>query len=50
MIGAQDTTEMFRNMLMATGILIGAVAILVVVGLVVYHKTAGDRRDIQNAP
>ena len=40
---AQDTAEMFTNMLMATGILIGAVAVLVVIGFVVYHKTAGDR-------
>ncbi len=40
---AENTTEMFTNMLMATGVLIAAVAILVVVGFVVYHKTAGDR-------
>ncbi len=38
-----QTPEMFTNMLMATGILIGAVAVLVVIGFVVYHKTAGDR-------
>ena len=43
MSGAQGTDEMFTNMLMATGVLIAAVAVLVVVGLVVYHKTAGDR-------
>ncbi len=43
MIDAQDTTEMFTNMLMATGVLIAAVVALVVVGFVVYHKTAGDR-------
>ncbi len=43
MIDAQSTTEMFRNMLMATGILIGAVAVIVVVGFIVYHKTAEDR-------
>jgi hypothetical protein len=40
---AQNTAEMFTNMLMATGILIGAVAVLVVIGFVIYHKTAGDR-------
>ncbi len=50
MIAAQSTTEMFANMLLATGILIGAVAILVVVGCVVYHKTAGDRHETENAP
>ena len=43
MSGAQGTDEMFTNMLMATGVLIAAVAVLVVVGLVVYQKTAGDR-------
>ena len=50
MIDAQNTTEMFTNMLMATGILIGAVAVLVIVGFVVYHKTAGDRHETENAP
>ncbi len=50
MIDAQNTTEMFTNMLMATGILIGAVAVLVVVGLVVYHRTAGDEHETENAP
>ena len=50
MIAAQSTAEMFANMLMATGILIGAVAVLVVIGCVVYHKTAGDRRETDNAP
>ncbi len=50
MIGAQNTTEMFTNMLMATGILIGAVAVLVALGFVVYHKTAGERHDAEDAP
>jgi hypothetical protein len=49
-IDAQNTTEMFTNMLIATGILIGAVAVLVIVGFVVYHKTAGDRHETENAP
>ncbi len=48
MIGAQSTTEMFANMLMATGVLIGAVAVLVVVGFVVYHKTAGGRHETED--
>jgi hypothetical protein len=34
---------MFTGMLMATGILIGAVVVLVVLAFVVYHKTPGDR-------
>ena len=50
MIGAQNTTEMFTNMLMATGVLIGAVVVLVVIGFVVYHRTAGDRHETENAP
>ncbi len=50
MIDAQDTTEMFTNMLIASGILIGAVVVLVIVGFVVYHKTAGDRHETENAP
>ncbi len=50
MIGAQSTTEMFANMLMATGVLIGAVVVLVVIGFVVYHRTAGDRHETENAP
>ncbi len=48
MIDAQNTTEMFTNMLLATGILIGAVVVLVVVGFVVYHKTAGGRHETEN--
>ncbi|MCH8810941.1 MAG: hypothetical protein IID07_03860 [Gemmatimonadetes bacterium] len=43
MSGAQSTAEMFTNMLLATGVLIAAVVVLVVVGFVVYQKTAGDR-------
>ncbi len=50
MIGAQSTAEMYANMLMATGILIGAVAVLVVVGCVVYHYKAGDIHETENAP
>ena len=50
MIAAQSTAETFANMLMATGILIGTVAVLVAVGFVVYHKTAGDRHEAKNAP
>ncbi len=50
MTGTDGTAEMFVNMLLATGILIGAVAVLIVVGFVVYHRTAGDRHDIENAP
>ncbi len=50
MTDAPDTTEMFTSMLMATGILIGAVAVLVALGFVVYHKTAGERHDAVNAP
>ncbi len=48
MIGAQGTAEMYANMLMATGVLIGTVAVLVVVGFVVYHKTAGGRHETEN--
>lgn len=48
MIGAQSTTEMYANMLMATGILIGTVAVLVVVGFVVYHKAIGGRLETEN--
>ena len=47
MTGTQSTADMFANMLMATGILIGVVAILVVLGLVVYHKTAGDSHETE---
>ena len=43
MSSAQSTGEMFTNMLMATGVLIAAVVILVVVSLIVYQKTAKDR-------
>ena len=50
MTGVQGTDEIFANMLMATGTLIGTVAALVVVGLVVYHKTAGGRHETENAP
>ena len=50
MIGAEGKAEMFTNMLMAAGILIGTVAVLVVVGFVVYHKTAGGRHETENAP
>jgi hypothetical protein len=48
-MGAENTTEMFRNMLIATGVLIGTVFVLVLVGFVVYHKTAGDRHETDNA-
>jgi hypothetical protein len=41
---------MFVNMLLATGVLIGAVAALVIAGLVVYHKTAQDRWESRDAP
>ncbi len=40
MSDAPDASEMFTGMLMATGILNGAVDVLVVDGIVVYHKTA----------
>ena len=50
MMGTEGTAGMFANMLMATGILIGAVAVLVALGFVVYHKTAGERHDAENAP
>jgi heme/copper-type cytochrome/quinol oxidase subunit 2 len=45
MSGAQDTADMFTNMLMATGVLIAAVVVLVVVGLVVYYRTLGDKHE-----
>jgi heme/copper-type cytochrome/quinol oxidase subunit 2 len=48
MTGAQDATEMYTNMLMATGILIGTVLVLVVVGLVVYYRTARDRQETED--
>ena len=47
MTDAQSTAEMFTNMMLATGVLIGAGAVLVVVGCIVYHKTAGDRQETE---
>ena len=34
-----DTTQMFANMLLATGVLIGSVVALVVTSVVVYRRT-----------
>jgi heme/copper-type cytochrome/quinol oxidase subunit 2 len=34
-----DTAEMFVNMLLATGVLIGSVAAIVVISVIVYRRT-----------
>ncbi len=50
MIDAQGTAGMYANMLMATAILIGTVVVLIIVGFVVYHRTAGGGHETENAP
>ncbi len=47
---AGGTSELMVNMILATGVLIGTVFVLVVVGFVVYHKTVGDRHSYQGEP
>ncbi len=50
MTGADAASEMFANMLLATGVLIGAVVVVVVTGFVIYYRTAEDGRKTEEGP